>query len=482
VKRTAFVKAMKNKSGSVQFNDRSGRHIWMALFVLEVALFCVMLGAALSRDYVFRIGLRPGVLTWQVCLCLLICVFMHFSIIRSERITAMHRLVLLLIGTVSIYLFVDAAYYFIDGNPGLRIWSIADNTVYCICPILLLFLFWLFLDDWIGDRSRPKAGLDWLFKALVVFDILFLLSNLLGHYYFSVSADGVYHREALFTAGFLPPTLMVLLCAVRILTSRIPVSERLILMVYPMLPFIVALLQLMIPGQSLQSIVMFCSIVFLYTNLFVRREMDLVSQERDLTESHLRNLQMQINPHFLYNTLASIASLCDSDPQRAQEMTYRLSDYLRDNFTDITKPAVIPFAQELEALEHYLSIESIRFPRIRVEYDVRSTEFMLPALTLQPLVENAIRHGICKRRGSTGTIHLATSETDRAWIIRIIDDGVGFDTSALDSAAKADHVGIMNVRARLKILCRGDLIVTSMPGQGACCEITLPKETKGVSE
>lgn len=473
---------MKIKSGSGQFNDQSNRFILATLFVLELILFCVMFGSASYRHRILNIGLMPGILTGLVCLSLLICVFMYFGIMRSERITAMHQKVLLLIVTESIYLFSDAAYFFTAEDPEFRIWNIADNTIYCICPILLLFLFWLFLDGWIGDRSRPKAGLDWVFKALVVFDLLFMLGNLFGHYYFSISADGIYHRGILYMAGFSLPTLMVLLCAVRILTSRISVSERLILMVYPLLPFVSALAQLQIPGPSLQSIAMFCSIMFLYTNLLVRREMDVMSQQRDLTESHLRNLQMQINPHFLYNTLASIASLCDSDAQRAQEMTYRLSDYLRDNFTDITKPAVISFGQEMDALEHYLSIESIRFPRIRVEHDIRSTEFMLPALTLQPLVENAIRHGICKRRGSTGTIRLATNETDHAWTIRITDDGVGFDTSVLSDDAKAGHIGIMNVRARLKILCGGDLMITSTPGRGTCCEITLPKDAKGVSE
>lgn len=159
-------------------------------------------------------------------------------------------------------------------------------------------------------------------------------------------------------------------------------------------------------------------------------------------------------------------------------MTYRLADYMRDNFTDIEKPSLVTFGEELVQLDHYLDIESMRFPNITVEKDIQVSDFVIPVSTLQPLVENAIKHGIGKRKKGEGTVSIASRHTDDAWQVYVTDNGVGCNKEDAQQP-RAGHYGLENVRKRLKILCNGELDVTSTPGQGTEVHISIPKNSGG---
>ena len=136
---------------------------------------------------------------------------------------------------------------------------------------------------------------------------------------------------------------------------------------------------------------------------------------------------------------------------------------------------MVSFAEDLEFLQNYLKLEKRRFgDRLTVEYDVRSTGFDIPLLTLQPLVENAIRHGISKRPYG-GTIRVSSREKAGCYSITVEDDGVGFDPSKEFDSSR-EHIGLSNVRTRLSALCGGSLAVHSTPGIGTCVEITIRKK------
>ena len=149
--------------------------------------------------------------------------------------------------------------------------------------------------------------------------------------------------------------------------------------------------------------------------------------------------------------------------------------YLRSNSANLTNRLLIPFREELENLNAYLRIEMIRFPNLRVEYDIGAEDFSVPCLSVQPLVENAVRHGIGKRRGKAGTVTIKTAEDSDFWQIIIQDDGVGYTGIPQDGKT---HIGIENVRQRLAILCGGTLTITGTEGQGTVAEMRIPKERK----
>ena len=196
--------------------------------------------------------------------------------------------------------------------------------------------------------------------------------------------------------------------------------------------------------------------------------------QKELYESRVAIMVSQIQPHFLYNSLTSIAMMCSINPETAQEATITFAEYLRGNMDSLKQKAPVPFSKELEHLKKYLYIEKLRFgDDLNIEYDIQASDFVLPQLSIQPLAENAVKHGVgMKREG--GTVTIATRETDNAFEVIVSDDGVGFDAEAVKDDGRS-HVGMDNVRRRLKEMCGGEVIITSEIGKGTAARVVLPK-------
>ena len=195
--------------------------------------------------------------------------------------------------------------------------------------------------------------------------------------------------------------------------------------------------------------------------------------EAELKESRVSIMLSQIQPHFIYNTLGTIERMCLKDPQKAFDLVRNFSLYLRGNFSELDSVIPIRFAEELKHVEHYVNIEKVRFPDMNIEYHVETTDFVLPALSVQPLVENAIKHGLM-RRESGGTVVIRAYETPTHFCVTVKDDGMGFDPSLPIEGKK--HVGLRNIRGRLRAMVNGELIIESQPGIGTKAEIMIPKE------
>ncbi|MBQ9300217.1 MAG: histidine kinase [Clostridia bacterium] len=192
-------------------------------------------------------------------------------------------------------------------------------------------------------------------------------------------------------------------------------------------------------------------------------------------EQRIQIMMTQIQPHFLYNTIATIRALCRRDAEKAGEVAAKFGDYLRQNLDSLNIVGLIPFQKELEHTKIYAEIEMVRFENIRVEYDIQDDRFALPPLTLQPLVENAIRHGVRIRK--EGIVHVSTQKTETGHEMIVWDNGKGFDVSQIE-AAEGTHIGIRNVRERIEGMCGGTLKVESVLGEGTTVTVTIPAKEK----
>ena len=195
--------------------------------------------------------------------------------------------------------------------------------------------------------------------------------------------------------------------------------------------------------------------------------------EAELKESRVAIMLSQIQPHFIYNTLGTIERMCLKNPEKAFELVRNFSLYLRGNFRELDSVTPIRFAEELKHVEYYVNIEKVRFPDMNIEYDVETTDFVLPALSVQPLVENAIKHGLM-RLETGGTVLVRSYETDTHFCVEVKDDGVGFDTKL--PIEEKTHVGLRNIRGRLKAMVNGELIIESQINTGTRAVILIPKE------
>ena len=199
--------------------------------------------------------------------------------------------------------------------------------------------------------------------------------------------------------------------------------------------------------------------------------------EKELEDSRIAIMLSQIKPHFLYNVLNTIYHLYRKEPETAQEAVSSFAEYLRCNMLSIEKNEPIPFNEEYQHIQTYLSLEQIRFRgKLDVVYDVEVTDFRLPPLTVEPLVENAVKHGVTKKRGG-GIVTLSTARTDEGIQITVSDTGVGFDPDHYMEDGKP-HVGIRNVRDRLQNMVGGSLDITSTQN-GTIAVVTIPAKEAG---
>ena len=201
--------------------------------------------------------------------------------------------------------------------------------------------------------------------------------------------------------------------------------------------------------------------------------LDLIEQydKKALQSQKMQLMLSQIKPHFIFNTITTIQALCNIDPQKASETLGLFASYIRQNITTKTEN-LIPFSLELEHVKTYVAIETLRFPNIEVKYDLEYSDFDITTLSIQPLVENAIRHGVRSR--DHGIITISTSQNTNSIIIKISDNGIGFDPTTIDKLDDT-HIGINNVKKRLEQLQNATVNISSS-SEGSIITITIPWE------
>ncbi|WP_051656653.1 sensor histidine kinase [Butyrivibrio sp. AE3004] len=199
---------------------------------------------------------------------------------------------------------------------------------------------------------------------------------------------------------------------------------------------------------------------------FVREHEKAIENER-----RIEIMMSQIQPHFMFNTLSTIQALCLTDPKKAFSTAEKFGTYLRNNIGSLDKNELVPFDKEFEHTRVYIEIETIRFPNIKVDYDIEEEDFELPALTLQPIVENAIRHGVRIRKN--GSIWITVKRENNFNLICVQDNGKGFDLEAYEKSDEM-HYGLKTIRDRVENLCNGELIIESEIDKGTTVTIKVP--------
>lgn len=493
------------------------RRFWYVHYAIQIALTLTYFVFAVRYYTQLEVRLAVNVILNGAAMVLAMVVLQSMIRGNQERPEDIHLRVLIEEGVL--FLLVDGAFFLIDGIPGMWVLNEIVNILYCILPIVMSWQFWKFVTAWGESAQYPRSSfftkafgpLSRLADAAAVGGTLYVLGNQAGGYLFTVSSKtGIYKRGPHIASLVLFSSLILLACVICLFATKMPLSEKLILLAYPLLPYLNNLVTMGETGPAYLAFMLFCSLMFFYSNLYVKRKEELESEhsrfmeerrkrhvqqeklaisEKELMESRVNGMLLQISPHFIYNTLGTIDSLCDEDAAQAQQLIRKFSRYLKNNYQDLTREPMIPFQEELEHLKLYLSIEQVRFPNLNIRYEIDAEDFRIPSQSIQPLVENAVRHGTGKRRRGAGTITIRSKEEPDAWIIDIEDDGAGFaqevDTDAAGLQIPDDsrrHIGISNVSKRISMLCAGTVHIRSIPGEGTVCTIRIPRDTMEAEE
>ena len=326
---------------------------------------------------------------------------------------------------------------------------------------------------WWRNRLFLAAFSMWAFYLA-----LLICTQFTGVFYF-IDDDNVYSRGPDYPLLLAPLVLIMVLNLAALWQKRkkLTAKQRIAFTIYAAVPMMAMLLQILLQkyylillGTTIGAIAMLFYIIKDQTEWYYAQQMENAQLKIDIMLS-------QIQPHFLYNSLGAIRYLCDHDPKAAGELTDKFARYLRGNMSALRDDGEIDFTQELEHTEIYLEIEKARYEdALQIEYDITCTDFRLPTLTLQPIVENAVRHGARGKRG-VGRVCIATREYPDRYEITVTDDGPGFDPDAptLPDDGRA-HIGIQNVRERLARVSGGVLRIESEKGRGTVAAIIIPKK------
>ena len=330
-----------------------------------------------------------------------------------------------------------------------------------------IFMPTIFLLHCLHEKVKRNALFSAMIALLGVYFAFLIIAQFTDVFYY-VTPDNRFFYGPLYKLSLVPLVLIMLLNIAGVIIRRKKLSKKhftaLLIYLLPMTAAII--LHMFVPvelfvifGMALFAMIMFGLILSDNMEQYKKQQQEIAHQRASV-------MVLQMRPHFIYNTMTTIYYLCKQDADKAQQVTMDFINYLRQNFNAIASEDAVPFADELKHTQSYLAVEKAQHEdSLFVEYDTPFTHFRLPPLTLQPLVENAVKHAMDPNAGPL-TVSVRTQQTNAGVFITVEDNGKGFDPGDISKP----HPALDNIESRLKQQCGGTLKIDSAPG---CTTVTI---------
>ena len=342
---------------------------------------------------------------------------------------------------------------------------------------MISMVFAAYLTDYLEESGSVDRRWFGVLYAVGGTGMIFMTVSQFNHMYYYFDAGNTYHRASMYWLCLVFGILESVIFASILIRYRklLKKKELALFSSFIVLAALALVIQLFFYGVMLTNIAIMISTLMMFVSYIADRSVRLAEQERKMGEMQVQLVLSQIQPHFIYNTLNSIYYLCGKDPMQAQKAVNWFAELLRSNMDSMRRNTPVTFEQEFKALDNYLKLEKMRFEEeLRTEFDIRATDFLLPPMTLQPIVENAVKHGLGKKPGG-GTVTIRSFERENEYTVMICDDGTGYAPEENEHDGRT-HTGIENVRARLWSMCRGTLEINGKKDEGTTVVIHIPKE------
>ena len=315
-----------------------------------------------------------------------------------------------------------------------------------------------------------------LFRIVTGFWAVFfvlLLSTIFTNHIYYVTPNVEFHRGEFFPLLIVPLNVIMILNLVCLIRWRGLLSRKyfygFLIATLPLTAaFIVHIFTNVTPLIDISTVV---SAVSMFGLILSGQIEEHIRQREEIAQQKAAINVLQMRPHFIYNTMMSIYYLIAQDTEKAQKITLDFTTYLRKNFTAFAKDEAVPFTEELEHTRAYLAVEQTRFEdSLFVDFDTPFTRFRIPPLTLQPIVENAVKHGLDPEL-SPLHITIKTRQTENGCEITVADTGPGFG----ENDNNEPHIALANIKERLKMMCGGTLKIKSCQNGGTTVTVFIPK-------
>lgn len=456
------------------------KHNPKILLLISIIMFLNIINMAfhLERFDIFEKSAQLVMSVSMAYICL-ISTFVLFLSLTLDKIRNKTQTSIFQITLISLYLLLlsDIVRQLYPENANHYIKYFLESSIYIFNYILVIFLK-LYINSKVINKNKGKKIFNNIYFVIIGFCILLILTNPFTKFIFYYNDDGllVQSKNIWFIGAsiiffMLANSFIVLFYSKLKLYKKVSFLSSTILIIIPICIFYKKY------DISLIDIGFFISILIIYSNVHLEERIELEHKNFELAQANTNVMLSQIQPHFMYNSLATISALCDIDPSLAQNGIDRFSNYLRMNLMYIKSHDNIPFTKELEHIQTYLWLEQMRFgERLKVIYNTEFVDFEIPPLLIQPIVENAVKHGILKKT-TGGTITISSKIMQDFYVITIEDDGVGFN---IDNAPEGNgaHIGMENVKERLINLCNGRIEINSEIGKGTIVTIQIPDKSE----
>ncbi|MCR5743513.1 MAG: histidine kinase [Lachnospiraceae bacterium] len=443
--------------------------------ILEIVAVILALYVFFKYDF---LNTTDGILARDLAIEVVGCVvllLLYLSIIGNHNFDKLNVVISRALVFSTYFILSDIINLFFEGNTSYIGLNYFVCYLYFLLPIMIMFYYSRYVFVWSNKSFDDKNLYLGITALLVLVGVAIIMLNIPTGYIFSISDEGYYTPGPYEYMCNVEVILCYIVVLVYIWRNIDRLSERLIFSSYALIPMVGAVLETINMNGSLLVCEIFLTVVFIYTNVFSSQNYMLAKREKESFQSEINSVSSQINPHFIYNTLGMIAGLCREKPEEAEQLIYDFSDYLRENVSNFELSKLNTVDVGIEHLEKYIKIEKTRFPEIDFIIDVEDGSFLIPPMSIQPLIENSIKHGIRKKPDGRGTIRIHAYSDSHNHILTVEDDGVGFDTEKPYSVDNHKHIGVDNVRFRLKRMCDGSLDIKSVPGEGTICIIKIPR-------
>lgn len=336
---------------------------------------------------------------------------------------------------------------------------------------------------WFAESLMESLGEErvhslWLKICYLIgfFYTILLLWSRGSRWLYWIDEQNVYHRGEYFYIMWIACAIIEFGNIFLIIRKRKQL-DKVVFLSYSMMGIsttVATIMQMLFFGVSLIYISISLAILLIYVvtqnDLYER----LYRKERELSENRMQAMVSQLQPHFLYNALTAIMAI-EGTPPETRDAIRDFAGYLRGNLDSLQQVALIPFDQELKHVRTYLNLEKLRFgEKLHISMKIEATQFQIPPLSVQMLVENAVKHGIHPKDGS-GTISLNVREMMGYYEICIEDDGIGFNLAEKQEDGRS-HLGLQNVSYRIQTQVNGSMKIDSVPGIGTRVYLFIPME------
>lgn len=350
------------------------------------------------------------------------------------------------------------------------------SVLFYVASAFVLYYFARYIDEYLKLSGKMRKIYLTAIMAVCSVQIFFAVLSPFTGSIFYVTGEG-YQRGPLFMISQFVPLFCYISFMILVLANRKKLTRREVIffLLYVFVPLGGGAAQMLFRGIAVVNIGVALALLFILVNIQFEHELALKRQENELSDMRIDIMLSQIQPHFMFNVLTGIRKLCETQPSRAAESIGTFSKFLRTNMETLTDKHPIPFEKELAHTKAYLQLEQMRFgEKLQIVYDIEATYFAIPPLTLQPIAENAVRHGLMKKENG-GTLTIRSHENETAYVITVTDDGVGF-WEGPGKTEKNAHIGLANVKSRLQTLCGGSVQIQSEIDKGTTVTILIPKE------